>query len=463
MKKFDILIIGGGPGGYVAAIRAAQLGKNCALVEKDKLGGVCLNWGCIPTKSLLRNAEVISQLGDGDFYGFSFDEKGVKIDYAKAQSRSREVSARLVKGIDYLMKKNGVSVINDEAAFLSSNTVKLSRTNEIIQADSIVIASGSRPNHLKDINFSSPYILDSKKALQLTKVPKSVVIIGAGAIGLEFASVWEAYGSSVTILEMLPRVLPNEDEDISKEVRRQYEKIGIKTITGAKVVKVTADAAGAAVEYSADGVNGEIACEYVLVSTGILPNTESIGLNQTGVKTNIRGYIEVDDHMRTNVKGIWAIGDVAGKLALAHVASAQGMIAVNDIVGESIDPIIYENIPRCTYGHPEVASAGLTEQQTKDRGLEIVTGTFPFSANGKAISYGQAEGFVKIIAGKKYGEILGVHMVGPHVTEMIAAAVGYLSLEVTIDELAKVIHPHPTLSEAVMEAAHLTQGHGIHI
>lgn len=463
MKKYDVLIIGGGPGGYVAAIKAAQLGKKCVVVEKENLGGVCLNWGCIPTKSLLRNAEIVSYLSEGDQYGFTIDNKSISLNYVKAQARSRDVSAQLVRGITYLMKKNGVNVIHDEAVFTTPKSVKLKRSDETVQADSIVIAAGSRPNQLKGIDFFADNILDSKKALQLSQAPKSVVVIGAGAIGMEFATVWRAYGAEVTVIEMMPHVLPNEDTDISKEARKLYERRGIKVITGVKVTEVTADGKGAAVVFTAAGSDTKIACEYVLVSAGIVPNSDRIGLENTGVKTNARGYIEVDECMRTNVKGIWAIGDITGKLALAHVASAQGIAAAKNIAGHAIDPIVYENIPKCTYGHPETASAGLTEQQAKERGIDITTGVFPFSANGKAIGYGQPEGFVKIIAGKKFGEILGVHMIGPHVTEMIAATVGYLSLECTLDELAAMIHPHPTLSEAVMEAVHVARGHGIHI
>ncbi len=463
MKKYEVLVIGGGPGGYVAAIKAAQLGKKTAIVEKESLGGTCLNWGCIPTKSLLRNAEIVSHLFEGEEFGFSIDEKSIRVDYSKAQERSRRVSDKLVSGIEYLMKKNKIEVIRDEATFTAPKSVRLKNTGEILQADNIIIAVGARPIRIPGIDFSSSYILDSKKALQLKTAPKSVLVIGAGAIGMEFATVWQAYGAEVTVVEMLPRVLPNEDADVSKEAQKGYEKNGIKIMTQAKVSRVEANGGKTKITVTtAKGVQ-TLECEYLLVSVGIKPNSDVIGIENTGVKLSERGYIEVDDMLRTNVSGVYAIGDITGKLALAHAASAQGVVAAKHIAGKETVPIVYENIPKCTYGLPETASAGLTEQQAKERGIEIKTGTFPFAANGKAIAYGAPEGFVKIVAGKKHGEILGVHMVGAHVTEMIASAVGYLSLECTLDELSDIIHPHPTMSEAVMEASHVAEGLGIHV
>lgn len=463
MKKYEVLVIGGGPGGYVAAIKAAQLGKKTAVVEKDNLGGTCLNWGCIPTKSLLRNAEVISHLVEGEEYGFSLDTDSIRADYAKAQTRSRKVSDKLVNGIGCLMKKNGIEVIQGEAVFTAPKLVRLKKSGETIQADNIIIAAGARPNMLSDIDSASPYVLDSKKALQLTKAPKSVVVIGAGAIGMEFATVWRAYGAEVTVVEMLPHALPNEDEDVSKEARKGYEKNGITILTQAKVSKVVTNGAKTKVTVTTTKGDQQLECEYLLVSVGVKPNSDRLGIEKTGVKLNERGYIEVDDIMRTNVSGVYAIGDITGKLALAHVASAQGIVAANDIAGKVTASINYDNIPKCTYGLPETASAGLTEQQVKRRGIDVTIAMFPFSANGKAIAYGAPEGFVKIVAGKKHGEILGVHMVGVHVTEMIAGAVGHIGLESTLDELAATIHPHPSMSEAIMEASHVAEGLGIHI
>jgi len=463
MKKYEVLVIGGGPGGYVAAIKAARLGQRAAIVEKEALGGTCLNWGCIPTKSLLRNAEVISHLFEGKEYGFSLDEGSITADYGKAQARSRKVSGKLVSGIGYLMKKNGIDVIQDEAVFTAPKSVKLTKTKETIQADHIIIAAGARPTTLPDIDSSSPYVLDSKKALQLKTAPKSVVVIGAGAIGLEFATVWRAYGAEVTVVEMLSRAMPNEDEDVSKEARKGYEKNGIRILTQAKVGKVETGGSKTKVTVTTTKGDQTLECEYLLVSVGIRPNSDKLNIEKTGIKLDERGYIEVDDKMRTNVSNVYAIGDITGKLALAHAASAQGIAAAMDIAGWKTEPINYDNIPKCTYGKPETASAGLTEQQAGQRGIDVTTGTFPLSANGKAIATSAPEGFVKIIAGKKHGEILGVHMVGAHATEMIAGAVGHIGLESTLDELAATIHPHPTISEAVMEAAHVAMGEGIHI
>lgn len=463
MKKYEILIIGGGPGGYVAAIKAAQLGKKCAVIEKDKPGGVCLNWGCIPTKSLLRNAEIVSHLYDGDEFGFSLDKKSIILSYEKAYKRSRKVSEKLVRGIEFLIKKNDITLIKDEAVFNSNNSVRLKGSGEILSADDIVIAAGSRPLHLKGIDFSSDYVLDSKKALQLKKAPESVVIIGAGAIGMEFASIWNAYGADVTIVELMPSVLPNEDKDISGETKKLYKKKGIRIFTETKVTKVeTTDNKTSVTIKDKDGFK-TLNCEYLLISTGIKPNSDKIGIEKTGVKLNKRGYIEIDDSMRTNISGIYAIGDITGKLALAHVASAQGIIAAKAISGKHFKPVNYQNIPKCTYGFPETASAGLTEKQAREKGRDVVTAKFPFSANGKAIAYGAPEGFVKVVTEKNYGEILGIHMVGAHVTEMISGAVGYISLECTIDELSGIIHPHPTMSEAIMEASHVAEGWPIHI
>lgn len=463
MKKFEVLVIGGGPGGYVAAIKAAQLGKKTAVVEKEKLGGTCLNWGCIPTKSLLRNAEVVSHLYQGEEFGFSLDERSIYINYAKAHKRSRVVSEKLVGGIEYLMKKNGITVFYDEAVFSAPKTLHLERAWETIQAESVIIAAGARPNHIPGIDYSSAYVLDSKKALQLTKAPKNVVIIGAGAIGMEFATVWRAYSAEVTVVEMLPRVLPNEDAEVSKEAHKVYQKNGIQIMTQAKVSRV--EKAGAKNIVTVTTVKGDrkIECEYILVSTGIKPNSDRIGIEKAGVRLSERGYIDIDEKMRTNVKGVYAIGDITGKLALAHVASAQGMVAANDIAGNKTEPIDYDNIPKCTYGVPETASAGLTERQAMDRGIKTTTAVFPYSANGKAVAYGATHGFVKIVAGKQHGEVLGVHMVGAHVTEMIAGAVGHLRLESTLDELSATIHPHPTMSEAVMEAVHCAEGNPMHI
>ena len=464
MKKFDVIVIGGGPGGYVAAIKAAQLGKKVAVIERDELGGTCLNWGCIPTKALLRSSELIHHLTDGAEYGYTLDEKSIKVDYAKIQNRSRKVSAKLVGGIGYLMKKNNITVIKDTASFKDKKTLKLKNSGEEVSAANIIIATGTKPMHLPGMDFESPFILDSKKALQLTVLPKSVLVIGAGAIGMEFATLWNTLGSEVTVCEMLPRILPNEDHDTSKEMETQYKSQGIKVQTETKVTKVTATKTGVELE-TADkaGKVSKVNCEYLLVAAGIVPDNSELNLEAAGIKTNKRGYIEINDSMQTNVSSIYAIGDITGKLALAHTASAQGIIASEHLSGHATKAINYNNIPKCTYGTPETASAGLTEAQAKERKIDYTVGVFPFSANGKAIAYGATSGYIKIVSGKADGEILGIHMVGAHVTEMISAAAGLLSLECTIEELSRIIHPHPSMSEAIMEASHVSEGMGIHI
>lgn len=454
MKKYDAVVIGGGPGGYVAAIKAAQLGKNVAVVEKEHLGGTCLNWGCIPMKSLIRNAEIIESLHQGGVYGFEIS--GVKADYAIAQQRSRQVSERLARGVGYLMKKNGIDVITDEAVLKKDRSVALKNSGEALAADNVIIAAGAQPARLPMADYSSPSVLDSKKALALTKAPKSVCIVGGGAIGLEFASVWSAYGAKVTIIELMDRLLPCEDADVSAAVRKVYESRGVAVLTGTAVSAIDARSGGVTVRAG----DNTVECEYVLISAGVRP---AFAPGDSGVKTDAKGYIAVDDAMRTNIPGVYAIGDVTGKLALAHTASAQGIIAAKAISGVKTEPLDYRNIPRCTYGIIETASAGITEGQAKQQGIDYVTGLFPLSANGKTLTMGRSDGFVKVIAGRKHKEVLGVHMAGPHVTEMIAGAAGLLKLEATLDELAEIVHPHPTVSEALMEAAHVALGEGIHI
>ncbi len=461
MTTYDVIVLGGGPGGYVAAIKAALAGKKTAIVEKENLGGVCLNWGCIPTKSLLRNAEIIRDLSEGEKYGFSVGE--IKADYSVAQKRSREVSAKLVRGIDYLMKKNRITVIKDTACFAGKKEILLASTNEKIYAKNVIVATGSRPFKLPMLDYSMQNVLDSKKALQLNKVPKSIIIVGAGAIGTEFATVFNAYGAKVYLVEMLPNVLPNEDEEVSEIAKNEYIKNGIEVYVKTTLVKVSNDGKNIEAQFEKDGKIFTLQSEYILAATGIVPNVEELKLAATGVKTTERGYIKTDASMCTDVLGVYAIGDVTGKMALAHVASAQGSLAIKDICGQHTNKINYDNVPKCTYSLPEVASAGLSEKKAKEKNYDVGSAIFPLSANGKAISYGDDTGFVKVVYDKKYGQLLGVHMVGIHVTEMIGGIVGYLGLEMTVEEMAEVIYPHPTVSEALMEAAHVANGEPVHI
>ncbi|HRV92917.1 MAG TPA: dihydrolipoyl dehydrogenase [Anaerolineae bacterium] len=460
MGSYDTIVIGGGPGGYVAAIKASQLGQKTAVVEKVHLGGICLNWGCIPTKSLIRNAEIAHILQhDAKTFGFSFDN--LKLDYSVAQKRSRQVSERLVKGIGFLMKKNKIDVIEGTAKLKSASEVQVG--DEVHSAKHIIIATGARARLIPGLEINGKTLLTYHQALEQTEVPKSMVVIGAGAIGMEFSYVFSSYGAEVTVVELLPRVLPLEDEEISAEMEKQFKRAKIKTLTNTKVEKIDDHGDSVTVTVSKDGKQSEIKAQMALISIGVRPNTEDLGLDAVGVKLDQRGFIEIGDKMETNVPGIYAIGDVTGKLALAHVASAQGIIAAEAIAGHETRPLKYVNMPRCTYTHPEVASVGLTEAQAKEQGYAVKTGKFAFQVNGKALGLNETAGFVKIVAEEKYNEVLGVHMIGPGVTEMLAGPTGMIGLEATLDELAGTVHPHPTLSEVVMEAAHVALGEPIHI
>ncbi|MFZ5974067.1 MAG: dihydrolipoyl dehydrogenase [Bacillota bacterium] len=459
MAKFDVVVVGGGPGGYVAAIYAAQQGLKTALVEKENLGGTCLNWGCIPTKALARNTEVLATVLEADKFGVALDKKSVKGDYAAAQKRSRDVSSQLTRGIAGLLKKNKVELFTGTASLVDAKKVKVEPKGEIIEATNIILATGSRPNMIPGVEVSEK-VMTSRQALELTEVPKKMVVIGAGAIGMEFTNIWTTYGAEVTVVEMLPRVLPNEDEAVSAEVEKAFAKRGIKFMVGTKLEKIDQSGKGIKVTVNKDGKATVLECDKMLVSAGIRPNTE--GFDKVGIKLNERKYVEIDDSMQTNVKGVYAIGDITGKLALAHVASAQALVAVDAIKGKPVKKLTYYNLPRCTYTVPEVSSVGLTEAQAKEKGYKVKVGKFPMMASGKAISYGETTGFVKIVADEKYGEILGVHMVGPHVTELIDGPAAYIDLEITAEDVARVVHAHPTLSETIMEAAHAVTGHAIH-
>ncbi len=465
--SYDVIVIGGGPGGYVAAIRAAQLGQKVACVEREALGGVCLNWGCIPTKSLLRNAELANILtGEAKDFGFSFDN--VKLDYAVAQKRSRQVSDRLVKGVGFLFRKYGVTHIQGTGKLVGPKQVKVEPSGQVLEAKSIIIATGARPRSLPGMTIDGQKIITYRQALELTAAPKRLVVVGAGAIGMEFAYVFRAYGAEVTVIEMLPHVLPLEDDETAAEVARAFKRAGIKMLVNTRTegVDATADGVTVRVKDQASGQEQSIAADVVLVAIGVAPNSDGIGLEAAGVQTDKRGFIPINETMQTNVPGIYAIGDVTGKLMLAHVASSQGIVAVEHIAGHETRPIKdadYAFMPRCTYCKPQVASLGYTEAQAKEKGYEIKVGKFPFIANGKALGLNEKDGFVKIIADAKYGEILGAHMVGPEVTELLPELALAHTWELTAEEIAHTVHAHPTLSEALLEAAHAVTGQAIHI
>jgi dihydrolipoamide dehydrogenase len=461
--KYDVTIIGAGPGGYVAAIRAAQLGLKTALVEREYLGGVCLNWGCIPTKALLRNAEVVSLLGRGKEFGFTVE--GFQADFGAAVDRSRKVSARLVKGIGALMRKNEVEVIEGEGRLKSPTAVEVTLNESgthTLGTKNVIVATGGRARAIPGIEIDGERVLTYREAIVLRELPASAVIVGAGPIGMEFAHVWSTYGAQVTVVEMLDRALPLEDEEVSKEVERAFKRRKVKVLTATRVqgIKTTADG----VKVTVVGEDGEqvLEAERTLIAIGVRPNSEGIGLEEIGVQIE-RGTVAIDDAMRTNIPGVYAIGDVTGKLALAHVASAQGIVAAETIAGAETVALDYEMLPRCTYCQPQVASFGITEVQAAERGHQVEVGQFPFRANGKALGLGDYDGFVKIVADAASGEILGAHLVGPEVTELLPELVLARTWELTPEEIARAVHAHPTLSEALMEAAHGVFGQAIHI
>ncbi|MBE9470804.1 MAG: dihydrolipoyl dehydrogenase [Chloroflexi bacterium] len=462
-QTYDITIIGAGPGGYVTAVRAAQLGLKVALVEKEHLGGVCLNWGCIPTKALLRNAEVVSLLGRGKEFGFTVT--GFEADYGAAVDRSRKVSGRLVKGIGVLMRKNGVEVIEGHGTLKSPRAVEVALNEggtRTLQTRNIVVATGGRARTIPGITPDGERVLTYREAIVLRTVPQSVVIVGAGPIGMEFAHVWHTYGAEVTVVEMLPHALPLEDEEVSAEVERAFKRRRVRLLTSTRVQGVETAAGGVRVSVAGDQGEQVLEAERVLVAIGARPNSENLGLAEIGVRVE-RGCVVVDDHLRTDVPGIYSIGDVTGKLPLAHVASAQGIIVAETIAGVETVTLDYEMMPRCTYCHPQVASFGLTEAQAVERNHQVKVGKFSFRANGKALGLGDYDGFVKIVADATSGEILGAHLVGPEVTELLPELVLAHNWELTPDEIARSVHAHPTLSEALMEAAHSVFGKAIHI
>ena len=460
---FDVAVLGAGPGGYVAAIRAAQLGLKVAIIERDVLGGICLNWGCIPTKSLIRNAEIVELLKDGKTYGITFDN--FKADYGMAYKRSREVSNRMTRGIEFLMKKNQIQVFKGEGTITSPTTIRVENKSDerTISARAIIVATGAKPLVLPFLQPDGRRVYTYRQLLEAQTVPKSLIVIGSGAIGMEFAYIFHAYGADVTVVEALPRIMPLEDEEISTEITRAFNRSGIKTITNAKVENATIDESGVAVHYDDGTAKQTIKADWVLSAVSVVPNTSGIGLEQVGVAME-RGYVTVDDHLATNVPTLYAIGDINGKLRLAHVASAQGVIAAESIAATlgkytgHIPKLDYDAMPRCTYTHPEVASMGMTEQQARAKGYEVKISKAPFRASGRAVALNNFDGFVKIVADAKYGEILGVHMIGPEVTELLPEFVLAKSAELTPDQIASAVHAHPTLGEMLMEAAHGVEG-----
>ena len=460
MSDFDVVIIGGGPGGYVAAVRASQLGLKVALVEKENLGGVCLNWGCIPTKSLLRNAEVIHLLSKGKAFGFRLEN--LSVDYGEAHKRSRSVATRQSKRIGILMKNHQIAVYNGVGRLVSNEEVEMEPSGERLTARNILVATGAKPKPLPGYPFDGNRVINYRAALDLKEIPSSAVIVGAGPIGMEFATLWSRYGSKITVAEMMPYVMPNEDQDIRVEVERQFKRVGIEVRTGARVEGLSLEDKAANVTVVQGEKRDGISAQKILVSIGFAPNSENLGLEKIGVRLT-RGSVDIDERMATSVPNLYAIGDVTGKVGLAHAASAQGMVAAEAMAGRPTHALDYTKIPRCTYAYPEVAAVGLTESQAREAGYEVVTAQCPFAANGKALAMDDNYGFAKLVAEAKEKKILGVHLVGAHVTELIAGPAAMVRLGCTAEELAQTVHPHPTLSEAIMEAAHALVGHAIHI
>ena len=469
-KSYDVVVIGAGTGGYVAAIRAAQLGKTVAVVEKQSaLGGTCLIWGCIPTKALLEHAHALKVIQQAAEWGVTIPPGAPAINMTQVHARKDKIVSGLTRGVEFLFKKNKITWITGTARLAGPRNVEVVDGDaQTLDAKEIIVATGSAPRSVPAVTIDHTRIVTSDDAIHLKEVPKSLVILGSGAVGVEFASIYRRFGSEVTIIELLPRLVPVEDEAVSAELEKSFKKQGITVLTGTKVTKATASATGVSIEADTpDGKTKKITADTLLVATGRGPVTTGLGVEEVGIAQD-RGYIKVNELYRTSVPGISAIGDVITlgtgvHPQLAHVSSMEGIITAERIAGQAVQPLNYDHVPGCTYCDPEIGSVGLTEAQARQRGYDVRVGTFPFGVLGRARMAGEVEGFVKIVADKKYDEVLGVHMIGPRSTELVAEAVLALRLECTVEELIKTIHAHPTFSEAVGEAAHAVHGAAIHM
>jgi len=462
-KSFDLIVIGSGPGGYVAAIRAAQLGMNVAVVEKAELGGICLNWGCIPTKALIKNAEVWQNLRSLGDFGITISQP--ELDFEKVVRRSRDVAARLSKGIEFLFRKNKITVVKGAGKLVSASAVAVTNPDDNstlrLSAKNIIIAIGARPRSIPGLKIDGKRVISSREAMTLPQIPKSIIVIGAGAIGVEFAYIFNSFGAEVSIVEMLPQILPVEDEEIAKELTRTFRKKQIGIHTGAKVENIQAKEGSVEVVIDTNGDKEILSAEYALMAIGVQPNSENLGLEDLGIETQ-KGWIKGDEHFQTNIPGVFAIGDVIGNPCLAHVASAEGLHAVEFITGKNPAPVNYNAVPGCTYCQPQVASVGLTEKKALEQGREIKTGRFMFRANGKAIASGEIDGFVKVIFDAETQVMMGAHIIGAEATELLPELVLAVSRKMTYAEVKHSVHAHPTLSEAIIEAVHDAFGESVH-